>query len=275
MLARCATLVLAVTGVVVAQTANAQTAGGPTKVKQGEVLRITADGAIARFNDKSIRLFAQPDGGKLGLMPIPVAQTPGTYKVAVLDSRGTLIRDIEIAVLDAHYPKQNIAASKAMKSLTPLPGEMDAVRALQNTVSDKRLWAEPFVTPTANCINSLFGVQRYHNGKPTGGFHRGLDLRSPMGTPVHAVTPGVVTISKMFRLHGGTIGIDHGQGVTSLYLHMSKLAVPEGTSVAKGDVVGYVGSTGFATGPHLHWQLSVNGAPVNPRQWIPDVPRCP
>jgi hypothetical protein len=264
MLSRCATLVIAV----------AVSVGAQTQVKQGEVLRITADGVTARFNDKTVRLFAQPDGGKLGLMPIPVSQAPGAYKITILDSRGAAVRDIEIAVVDAHYPKQNIAASKAMKALTPLPGEMEAVRGLQNTVSDKRLWAEPFVTPTPNCINSLFGVQRYHNGKPTGGFHRGLDLRSPMGTPVHAVAGGVVTVSKMFRLHGGTIGIDHGQGVTSLYIHLSKLAVPEGTAVAKGDVIGFVGSTGFATGPHLHWQLSVNGVPVNPTQWIHDVPRC-
>jgi murein DD-endopeptidase MepM/ murein hydrolase activator NlpD len=269
MLSRCAALMLAVTASV-----GAQTVDGRTTVKQGEVLRITADGVTARLNDKAIRLFAQPDGRKLGLMPIPATQAAGVYKVTILDSHGAAVRDIEIKVLDAHYPKQNIAASKAMKSLTPLPGEMEAVPGLQTTVSDKRLWAEPFITPTPNCINSLFGVLRYHNGKPTGGFHRGLDLRSPMGTPVHAVTPGVVTISKMFRLHGGTIGIDHGQGVTSLYLHLSKLAVPEGTTVGKGDVVGYVGSTGFATGPHLHWQLSVNGIPVNPSQWIPDVPRC-
>ena len=78
----------------------------------------------------------------------------------------------------------------------------------------------------------------------------------------------------MFRLHGGTIGIDHGQGVVSTYLHMSKLALSEGTVVKKGDVVGYVGATGFATGPHLHWGLYVNGVPVNPSQWIPNVPRC-
>ncbi|MEO8127206.1 MAG: M23 family metallopeptidase [Bryobacteraceae bacterium] len=249
-------------------------ASSQTQVKQGEVLRVTAAGATAQLLDKTIRLFPQPGSQSLGLMPIAIAQKPGKYTVIVRDAHGTKLEDVPIEVVDAHYPKQNIAATKAMKSLTPLPGEMEAVRALNNTVSEKRMWDEPFLTPTAECMNSLFGVMRYHNGKPTGNFHRGVDLRSPMGRPVHAISPGVVRISQMFRLHGGTIGIDHGQGVVSTYLHMSKLALPEGTAVKKGDVVGYVGSTGFATGPHLHWAIYVNGVPVNPSQWIPNVPRC-
>src|SRR3982751_4998975 len=123
--------------------------------------------------------------------------------------------------------------------VAPPPGEMDAVRALQASLTEARHWAEPFLNPTGDCMNSLFGVQRYHNGKPTGGYHRGVDLRSPMGRPVEATAAGVVRISRMFQLHGGTVGIDHGQGMTSLYLHLSKLAVPEGTQVRKGEVVGY------------------------------------
>ena len=245
-----------------------------TQVKQGEVLRITSSGATAQFIDKTIQLFPLAEGSNLGLMPIVVTQPPGEYHVIVRDVNGKKMEDIPLKVVDAHYPRQNIVASKGMKSLTPLPGEMEAVRALNNTVSAKRMWVEPFLTPTPECMNSLFGVMRYHNGKPTGNFHRGVDLRSPMGRPVHAISPGIVRISRMFRLHGGTIGIDHGQGVVSTYLHMSKLAVPEGTLVTTGDVVGYVGATGFATGPHLHWGLYVNGVPVNPSQWIPAVRRC-
>jgi murein DD-endopeptidase MepM/ murein hydrolase activator NlpD len=264
MLGRCAILALAAALFLEAQT----------QVKQGEVLRITSEGSSAQLNDKTIRLFPQSGAQNLGLMPIPVTQKLGKYVVLVKDAHGAKLKEIPIEVVDAHYPRQNIRASKAMKSLTPLPGEMDAVRALNNTVSEKRMWMEPFVSQTSECMNSLFGVMRYHNGVATGNFHRGVDLRSPAGRPVHAISPGVVKISQMFRLHGGMIGIDHGQGVISTYLHMSKLAVPEGTVVKAGDVVGYVGATGFATGPHLHWGLYVNGVPVNPSQWIPDVPRC-
>ncbi len=239
--------------------------------QQGEFLRITGEGAAAELKGKTIRIFRQPDGSNLGLMPAAVLDKPGTYPLTIRDATGKVLRIEQVTITDAHYPRQNIAATKAMKELTPLPGEMEAVRALQTTASDKRFWVEPFIAPTGQCMNSRFGVTRYHNGKPTGAYHRGLDLRSPMGTPVKATAAGVVRISKMYRLHGGTIGIDHGQGVTSLYIHMSKLAVNEGAQVGQGDVVGYVGATGFATGPHLHWQVSVNGVPVNPDQWLGDA----
>jgi murein DD-endopeptidase MepM/ murein hydrolase activator NlpD len=124
-------------------------------------------------------------------------------------------------------------------------------------------------------MNSPFGVRRLHNSEPTGNYHRGLDQRSKRGTPVRAITGGVVRIVRMFNLHGGTVGIDHGEGVTSFYLHLSRFHVKEGARVRGGDVVGYAGSTGFATGPHLHWQLTVNGVPVNPHQWVEGIAPCP
>jgi len=78
-----------------------------------------------------------------------------------------------------------------------------------------------------------------------------------------------VKIVRAWNIHGGTVAIDHGQGLQSIYLHMSKFATAEGAVVKKGDVIGYVGSTGRSTAPHLHWSLYANGVPVNPRQWVP------
>ncbi len=249
-------------------------------VKQGETLRIEASGLTgtealsAKLKEKTIRLFPNGAQDALGLMPIPVDLVPGSYRISISDPSGKVVKEIPVKVLDARFPKQNIVASKQMKELKPLPGEMDAMRALQQSVSDQRHWQEPFVSPTSGCMNSPFGVQRLHNGKPTGNYHRGLDLRSPMGTPVKAIADGVVRIAKMYQLHGGTIGIDHGQGVVSNYIHLSKLAVAEGASVKRGEVVAYVGATGFATGAHLHWSLYANGLPVNPLQWTTATRPC-
>jgi murein DD-endopeptidase MepM/ murein hydrolase activator NlpD len=117
-------------------------------------------------------------------------------------------------------------------------------------------------------------VQRFFNGKPTGDFHAGLDQRGAAGTPIHAVAAGVVRIVRDFSLRGGTVAIDHGQGVESIYMHMSKTAAKEGEHVSAGDVIGYVGATGRANGPHLHWTLYVNGVPVNPVQWVKVPVRC-
>ncbi|HUS07629.1 MAG TPA: peptidoglycan DD-metalloendopeptidase family protein [Bryobacteraceae bacterium] len=246
-------------------------------VHQGDAIRVQLPGAQqlqAELNGRSISLFPQPDGTVLGLMPVPVAQPPGTFTLHVRDASGAEKQQLSVRVEDAHFPRQNIQVGKGTAQLKPLPGEMEAVGALRSSVSPTRFWNEPFENPTSDCMNSLFGVARYHNGKPTGNYHKGVDLRSPAGRPIHAVTDGVIHIAKMFRLHGGTVGIDHGQGLTSIYLHMSKIAVEEGQRVKKGDVIGYVGKTGFATGPHLHWQLQVNGLPINPSQFLPNVPRC-
>ena len=145
---------------------------------------------------------------------------------------------------------------------------------LRNTVTNRRYWTEPFLVPTKQFVNSPYGVARYWDGKPTGASHLGLDLRSPAGTPIHATAAGTVRIASYFKLEGRTVGIDHGQGVTSFYLHMSRIVAREGTLVKRGDVIGYVGATGRATGPHLHWQIDVNGVSVNPIPWVGSIPSC-
>jgi murein DD-endopeptidase MepM/ murein hydrolase activator NlpD len=83
-----------------------------------------------------------------------------------------------------------------------------------------------------------------------------------------------VKIAQPFPLRGGTVGLDHGQGLESIYLHLSRFAVKSGDQVKQGDVIGYVGSSGRSTGPHLHWTLYANGDPVNPRQWV-SLKTCP
>jgi murein DD-endopeptidase MepM/ murein hydrolase activator NlpD len=152
---------------------------------------------------------------------------------------------------------------------------METMRALNETVTETRRWEETLTAPTPQCVNSPFGVTRLHNGRPTGNYHRGLDQASPAATPIRAAASGQVKVAKMFVMHGGTVGIDHGQGLTSHYLHMSRVIATEGQQVKQGDVIGEVGSTGFATGPHLHWGLYLFGVPVNARLWVPELKSCP
>lgn len=284
-----ATVVFAVSGIALAQqdSTDAYLSNKSAvydildSVKQGETVTVIIRNAKGNFEDgsvvlgeKKVPLFLQNTGDYVGLLPISVTQKPQTYNLQVLDGRGKTQHTEAVTVKSANFPRQNISVSKTTKGLEPLPGEMEAIGGLKNAVSDTRFWSEPFNSPTPDCMNSLFGVLRYHNGKPTGDYHKGVDLRSPSGRPVKAITSGKIQISKMYRLHGGTIGIDHGQGISSIYIHLSKLAKKEGDFVKAGETVGYVGSTGFATGPHLHWGLYVNGLPVNPNQWITKVPRC-
>lgn len=206
-------------------------------------------------------------------MPVPATTKPGHYIVEYLDVNGKVVSSHPVRVTDAHFLKQNVNLAPSTQALQPSPGEMETVAALRNTVSETRHWEEPFDLPVKGCMTSPYGVQRLYNGKPSGNVHTGLDQRGAPGTPIHATAAGTVKIARMFNVHGGTVGIDHGQGVTSAYLHMSRILVKEGQEVDKGAVIGLVGSTGRSNGPHLHWGISVNGVQVNPRQWI-DVRPC-
>jgi murein DD-endopeptidase MepM/ murein hydrolase activator NlpD len=221
----------------------------------------------------TIRLF--PDADKAtGLMPVDVNQIPGPQNLKIFDASGRILVEKTVVVEHVDFPTQNIVVSRAKKRLRPSPGEMKTIGALRKTVTAKRFWSEPFLRPTDDCQNSPFGVRRLHNGQVTGSYHKGLDQRSARGTPVRAIADGAVKIVRMWNIHGGTIGIDHGQGMVSFYLHLAKFRVREGVRVRRGDVIGYVGATGFATGPHLHWQITINGVAVNPHQWVSGIEAC-
>jgi murein DD-endopeptidase MepM/ murein hydrolase activator NlpD len=246
----------------------------PSSVRQGGTLRLHASSPAvsARMNDRTVRLFPQSDGRAAGLLPIPADQKPGDYTIQLLDAQGGVLDSGTVRVVDARFRKQNVTIAPAIAELKPSPGETETVTAFRNAVSDTRYWSEPLDVPVRGCMTSPFGVQRYLNGKPTGSIHAGIDQRSPAGTPIRAIDGGVVKIAREWALHGRTVGIDHGQGLESIYLHMSKLAVAEGATVKKGDVVGYVGSTGRSTAPHLHWSLYVNSVPVNALDWVKLAP---
>lgn len=242
----------------------------PATVYQGETLKLRAQerAVSARFDGRMIRLFPREGDTWFGLMPVPVLAKPGGYPLEFFDKDGAVIYKIVIIVRNARYGKQNIVIAKALSELRPSPGEKETVDAFRSQVTPARYWQEPLQLPVPGCTTSPFGVQRLHNGKPTGDFHAGIDQRASAGSPVHAIAAGDVKIVQPFNLRGGTVAIDHGQGLESIYLHMSRFAVKEGEHVLAGEVIGYVGSTGRSTAPHLHWTIYVQGEPVDPNQWV-------
>ena len=130
----------------------------------------------------------------------------------------------------------------------------------------EHLWGSGFVRPVPHEANSAFGTRSIFNGQPRGA-HSGADFLSPAGRPIKAPGGGRVVLAKDTYYAGGTVIIDHGLGIMTLYGHMSSIAVKEGQTVEKGAVLGRSGTTGLAAGDHLHFTVLVAGRPVNPVEW--------
>lgn len=141
------------------------------------------------------------------------------------------------------------------------------IRAMEQTARGQARLARPFrggfIRPVPGPIVSGFGM-RYHPILKVNRMHTGIDIAAPYGTPIKAAADGEVIFAGYRRGYGNTVIVDHGGGVATLYAHCSALSVNEGDTVKQGQVIGYVGATGLATGPHLHFEVRRNGEPVNP-----------
>jgi murein DD-endopeptidase MepM/ murein hydrolase activator NlpD len=242
----------------------------PASISLGQTVRLRCENpvATARLNTRTVRLFKQDSGDWEGLMPVAVADAPGTHPIEFLEADGTVLASVNLTIRKTVFPSQNVTLAPQIEALHSTTEEMQTLTTFRDSVSDIKYWEDPLVAPLPGCVISPFGVKRLHNGKATGEIHGGIDQRASDGTPIRAVASGVVKIVQPFNVLGGTVAIDHGQGLETMYLHMSKLNVELGAHVNKGDVIGYVGATGRANGPHLHWVVYVNGVPQNPQQWV-------
>lgn len=269
-------VLLAVTLLWIAPLSAQECSVSPKQVKLGDTLRIScpAQFTTAKLNDREVRLFLQPDGVRFGLLPISVLDKPGTYDLTVFSFEDVQPQTRRIVIRKTIFPSQNVTLSPEIEALHSTPEEMALLKTFKENISETRSWQDPLAPPVSGCMTSPFGVKRLHNGKPTGEYHGGVDQRTPEGEPIRAVAAGPITFAKQFNVLGNAVGIDHGQGLESMYLHMSRLVVAPGAAVQRGDILGYAGSTGRSTGPHLHWVLYVDGINVNPAQWVKLEP-CP
>ncbi|GAC1632702.1 MAG: M23 family metallopeptidase [Candidatus Acidiferrum sp.] len=260
---------IAVSGAAAAASAQ-QCSLSPKSANLGQTVRLTCRGEVAsaKWNDRTIRMFAQSDGTFFGLMPVSVKDSPGPGSIVFLAQDGSTRATVSFVVRPTKFPSENVRLSPDIAALRSSPEEIQLLTNFRNGVSDSRFWQDPLSPPVAGCVTSPFGVKRLHNGKPTGEFHGGVDQRTPAGEEIHAIADGKIVFAKHLTVPGNAVGVDHGQGLGSMFLHMSKLAVADGALVKKGDVLGYAGSTGRSTGPHLHWVLYANGVNVNPAQWV-------
>jgi murein DD-endopeptidase MepM/ murein hydrolase activator NlpD len=144
--------------------------------------------------------------------------------------------------------------------------ELARIAAARKIMSDSQGWRQRFIWPAKGRISGLFGSQRVYRGGEAGAYHGGTDVAGTTGTPFVAPADGVVILAAQtpFSLEGHLLMIDHGMGLNSAFLHCSALLVKEGDRVRQGQVIGKIGMTGRATGPHLHWAIKWRDARLDP-----------
>jgi len=211
------------------------------------------------------------------LAGIGLETAPGTYTLELAgerlaskaaDNKVTFSR--KFAVARGKYPKIKVPLTVEGKFTEPTPEqlkEIEEAKAVKqdylNRVTPEREWLGKFSAPADAAISDVFGSQRVFNNK-TSSPHQGLDFRVPTGTPVAAMNSGTVLLARPLYYEGNFVVLDHGQGLLTLYLHLSVIKVKEGDHVDRGQEIGLSGGTGRATGPHLHVAVRWQGTYLDP-----------
>ena len=237
----------------------------PASVPQGAlVFGKVPPGSQVRYRERLLRATGY------GTVALGVGRDEtGPLKVDVTLPSGR-VEPVSIAVTPRDWPVEHVNGVPP-KTVNPPPEiaariqrEQALVTAARERDDERTDFALPFQWPVQGRISGRFGNARVYNGQPGAG-HSGMDIAAPDGTPVRAPAGGVVTFaSPDLYLTGGTVLLDHGHGVSSNFLHLSRIDVKVGDRIEPGQVIGAVGATGRATGPHLHWGMNWFDTRIDP-----------
>ncbi len=246
----------------ITRTLNKPVPGGVAVIELGA----SATAPKATYQGKPVLVVKEQDKW-LAIVGIPLTVKPGNERIS---SGG---RNLPFIVGYKQYPEQHITL-KNKSQVNPDPAQLKrieaelavqikAYRSFSPTLPSNLVLDKPVNGP----LSSKFGVRRFFNGEERNP-HAGLDFAVPAGTPIKTPASGKVILVGNYFFNGNTVFVDHGQGFISMFCHMSKIDVTVGQQLARGAVVGKVGSTGRATGPHMHWNVSLNDARVDPAIFI-------
>lgn len=245
----------------------------PAQVQQGTlVIGKVPPGSVVRYGGRTLRVTSY---GSVVFGIGRDASGSASVEVALPDGSS---QTSAIGILPRDWPLQHIQGVPPA-TVSPPPAIARRIQEEQARVTAARVrddaradFAQTFIWPVQGRISGRFGRARVYNGKP-GAPHSGLDIAVPTGTPVKAPAAGIITFADPdLYLTGGTVLLDHGHGVSSNFLHLSRIDVKEGQRVSQGEVIAAVGSTGRSTGPHLHWGMNWFDVRVDP-QLVLDRPR--
>lgn len=244
----------------------------PTTAQQGETVLIRADYAdgitlTAQSGLDFTPQFFADGNAQTALLPIRYTTASGVYPLTI--RAGELTFRYEIQVQKREFETQYLTMDPGTAADTALSAAANAeweqkIEPLKKIADPQRYWENPFLQPVQGEITTEFGCIRYTNDDPNPTRHSGIDIATAKGTPVLACNNGRVLFADFLQLTGNTVIIEHGYGLKSFHYHMDSLNVKAGEMVKKGQQIGAVGTTGYSTGPHLHFGLAVNNVFVNP-----------
>lgn len=221
--------------------------------------------------DRAVHFHQRDDGSWRGLVGIDLLVEPGDHdlELRVTPAGGVVeSRAYTLAVADKAYPTRRLTVEPRYVEPPPEVAARIEREYLRQTAifaadTPERLWRGPWERPVPGRANSRFGSRSVFNGQPRNP-HSGADFLAGVGTPVAAPAAGRVVLAGDTYFSGGSVILDHGQGIYSYLAHLSRILVEEGDLVQRGDVVARSGATGRVTGPHLHWTVRLGGARVDP-----------
>lgn len=254
----------------ITRTFDKRVPGGVAVIALGDTASLP-DAPRARYGDQPLLVLQDSDGMWITLVGLELGTAPGRHSIIVNDGKDH--RELPFEVEHKDYEAQHIRL-KNQKHVTPDP---EQVKRYQREYQEQIDAYQSFRTvmpsnisldkPVEGRLSSPFGLRRFFNGEERNP-HSGLDFAVPHGTPVKAPADGVVTIVADYFFNGKTVFIDHGQGLVTMYCHLSEYDVQVGDVVKRGQIIARVGATGRVTGPHLHWNVSLNNARVDPALFI-------
>jgi murein DD-endopeptidase MepM/ murein hydrolase activator NlpD len=192
----------------------------------------------------------------------------------VVASGGTPISQGLLTVGDGGFQYESLELPPSSIDLLNDPAAISTERATLAQVfagfTPEQRWSGAWIMPAHGVITNGFGLMRSINGGPYYP-HSGTDIANNTGTPIATAATGVVALARPMYLYGNVVVVDHGAGVFSGYNHLDSISVVEGQRVTIGDLVGFMGETGFVSGPHLHWEVVIGGVRTDPMLWVQEA----
>lgn len=223
--------------------------------------------------DKQRVLVVAHAGKWQAVVGLPLSLAPGRQAIRVSD-RGREPHEVSFNVQPKDYAEQRLTIKNkrmvdpSAEDLARIAQEQEIIRNVFATWTDFPMISVQFLPPARGRISSVFGLRRFFNDEPRQP-HSGIDIAGPVGTPVAAPLTGTVAETGEYFFNGKTVFIDHGQGLISMFNHLSRILVKRGDRVETGTTIGEIGMTGRVTGPHLHWTVSLNNSRVDPALFLP------